>query len=112
MLVLLHTSLTKERSYLSNNPSSTAVPEPSFFRTPKLSLYSHIAQPQPRRSAAVRTVLVRAGSIAEAIADHLGKVADEAMGLSGKARAHGLIVASILIDWKEAIDKKFSANQQ
>jgi hypothetical protein len=52
--------------------------------------------------------LVRNGSSADAIADYLGQITSETMGLSGKARQHDLKVAAILINWKQALDEEFS----
>jgi hypothetical protein len=50
--------------------------------------------------------LLRDGRNAESIADYLGEVTRETIGLSGDAKSD-LETATVLIDWKEAIDGKF-----
>jgi hypothetical protein len=51
--------------------------------------------------------LLRDGRSAESIADYLGEITRETMGLSGNAK-NDLGAAVILIDWKEAVDEKFA----
>ena len=47
------------------------------------------------------------GRSAESIADYLGKVTRENMGLSGNPK-NDLETAAILVDWKEAVAEKFA----
>ena len=51
--------------------------------------------------------LLREGKSAESIASYLGKVTTQTMGLSGNAEAD-LGVATVLINWKDAVDEKFA----
>lgn len=52
--------------------------------------------------------LLMKGENREKIGDYLGQVTSDTMGLTGKARDHDLMVADILINWKAALDEKFS----
>lgn len=47
------------------------------------------------------------GASEESIADYLSEVSTDRMGLSSNAQ-HDLKVASILIDWKDAINERFA----
>ncbi len=51
--------------------------------------------------------LLRDGGSAKSIADYLGKITRETMGLSGNAK-NDLDTATILINCKEAVDEKFA----
>lgn len=51
--------------------------------------------------------MIRDGAESTEVAAHLGKIATETMGLFRNSD-HDLKVASILLDWKEAIDEKFA----
>lgn len=51
--------------------------------------------------------LLRDGASAEAIANFLGQVAAERMGLPSRP-AHDLATANVLLEWKGAIDEKFA----
>lgn len=50
--------------------------------------------------------MVRDGAASTEVAAQLGRIATEAMGLFRNSE-HDLKVASILLDWKLAIDEKF-----
>lgn len=49
--------------------------------------------------------LLREGQSVQSIADYLGKVTTESMGLSGNPK-HDISAAEVLINWKDAIDEK------
>jgi hypothetical protein len=50
--------------------------------------------------------LLREGRSAASIADYLGKITTESMGLPGDAK-NDLEAARVLISWKEAVEEKF-----
>jgi len=52
--------------------------------------------------------LLKESANEERIADYLGTITTESMGLSAK-REHDIAVARLLIDWKETIDDKYAS---